>query len=283
MASPTVARAPSAGGPPYRGRTLAAALGLLVASFGALVLMVSYLLEEPDGQRLDQAAMEAVYARRETLDHLLSVLGYLSIGTMAAAMLALGAMAVLRQRYAAAIAAVVVVAGANVTTQVLKHAILVRPDHGYGWHVNSLPSGHTTAAVSLVVAALLVTPVALRGLVVFLGSAAVVMTGVSTVVAGWHRPSDVVAALAVGLFWGAAAVFALALRRSGPPSGSLAVSFGLALLGAAVAGTLLLVVGVRPEGGWSGLGPAAGVMAIIGVATAVTIGVFDRISSVFAR
>ncbi|MGH1564380.1 phosphatase PAP2 family protein [Mumia sp. DW29H23] len=283
MASPTVARAPSAGRTPGRGRTVAAALGLLVLSFGALVVTVSYLLDDPEGQRLDQAAMEAVYARREALDQLLSVLGYLSIGTMAAAILVLVAMAVLRQRYAAAIGAVVVVAGANITTQVLKHAVLERPDHGYGWHVNSLPSGHTTAAISLVVAALLVAPVAVRGLVVLAGSCAVVLTGVSTVVAGWHRPSDVVAALAVGLFWGAAVVLVLALRRGGPSAGTFFTSLLLALIGAAVAGAVLLVVGVRPDGGWSGFAPAAAVMALIGAATALTVAVFDRVSSVFAR
>ncbi|QMW66431.1 phosphatase PAP2 family protein [Mumia sp. ZJ1417] len=283
MASSTVARAPSAGQRLYRGRTLASAFGLLVVSFAALVLMVSYLIENPRGQRLDQRAMEAVYARRDALDQLLSVLGYLSIGTMAIAMVVLMTMAVLRQRFAAAFAAVIVVAGANITTQVLKHAVLDRPDHGYGWHVNSLPSGHTTAAISLVIAALLVAPAALRGLVTMLGSAAVVLTGVSTVVAGWHRPSDVVAALAVGLLWGAGAVFVLALRRSGPPTGGFFASLGWGLIGAVAAGAVLLFIGVRPYGGWDGVGPAAGVMVIIGIAVALVVAVFDRISSVFAR
>ncbi|TNC51338.1 phosphatase PAP2 family protein [Mumia zhuanghuii] len=283
MASPTVARAPSAGQKPHRGRTLVSALGLFVLSFAALVMMVSYLIDNPRGQRIDQQAMEAVYARRDALDQLLSVLGYLSIGTMAIAMLVLVAMAVLRRRFAAALAAVIVVAGANVTTQVLKRGILDRPDHGYGWHVNSLPSGHTTAAISLVIAGLLVAPTALRGLVVLLGSAAVVLTGVSTVVAGWHRPSDVVAALAVGLLWGSGAVFLLAIRRSGPPTGGFVPSVGWGLLGATAAGILLLFIGVRPYGGWSGVGPAAGVMVVIGLAVTLVVAVFDRISSVFAR
>ncbi len=283
MASPTVARAPSAGQKHYRGRTLASAFGLFVVSFGALVLMVSYLLDNPRGQRLDQQAMEAVYARRDTLDQLLSALGYLSIGTMGLTMIVLLAMAALRQRFAAAVAAVIVVLGANVTTQLLKRVILDRPDHGYGWHVNSLPSGHTTAAISLVIAALLVAPAALRGLGCLLGSAAVVLTGVSTVVAGWHRPSDVVAALAVGLLWGAGAVFVLALRRAGPPTGSFMGSLGWSLLGGAAGGVFLVLVGVRPYGGWDGVGPAAVVMLIIGLAVALVVTVFDRISSVFAR
>ncbi|WP_370617034.1 phosphatase PAP2 family protein [Mumia qirimensis] len=283
MAPSTVAPAPSASRTPGRGRTIAAALGLLVVSGTSLYLVVSYLLETRAGQRLDQSAMEAVYARREALEHLLSVLGYLSIGTMAAAMAVLVAMAVIRRRFAAALGAVALLVGANVTTQLLKRAILDRPDYSYGWHVNSLPSGHTTAAISLVLAALLVAPVALRWLVVMAGSAVVVLTGVSTVVAGWHRPADVLAALAVGLLWGAAVVLVLASRRGGPPAGTFLGSLGLALLGAAAAGAALLVIGVRPDGGWSGLGPAAGVMAMLGFATALSVAVFDRLSSVFAR
>ncbi|MBW9207716.1 phosphatase PAP2 family protein [Mumia sp. zg.B53] len=283
MASPTISRAPSAGRAPGRAKTVAAALCLLTLSFGALVVTVSYLLDAREGQRVDQAAMDAVYARRDALDQLLSVLGYLSIGTMATAIVVLVSMAALRQRFAAAVGAVAVVAAANITTQVLKRVVLDRPDHGYGWHVNSLPSGHTTAAVSLVVAALLVAPLALRGLVVLVGTGAIVLTGVSTVVAGWHRPSDVLAALAVGLFWGAAVVLVLALRRAGPSSGTTVGSLFFALVGAAVAGAVLLGLGVRPYGGWSGVAPAALVMALIGVATALSIAVFARISSVFAR
>ncbi|KAA1424855.1 phosphatase PAP2 family protein [Mumia zhuanghuii] len=283
MAPPTVTRAPSAARVPGRGRTISAALALLVLSVTALYLVVTYLLATRDGQRLDQSAMEAVYARRDALEQLLSVLGYLSIGTMAAAMVVLAAMAVLRRRFAAAFGAVVLLVGANVTTQLLKRAILERPDYSYGWHVNSLPSGHTTAAISLVLAALLVAPIALRWLVVMGGTGVVVLTGVSTVVAGWHRPADVLAALAVGLIWGAGVVLVLALRRGGPPAGTLLGSLGLALVGAAVAGVVLLVIGVRPDGGWSGLGPAAAVMAAIGFATALSVAVFDRLSSVFAR
>ena len=61
------------------------------------------------------------------------------------------------------VAAIVVVAGANLTTQVLKavleHARCKAFEHGIQlpWP-NSFPSGHTTAAASIAVALLLVAP-----------------------------------------------------------------------------------------------------------------------------
>ena len=63
------------------------------------------------------------------------------------------------------IAAIVVVAGANVTTQALKtmleHVRHKAFEHGFElpWP-NSFPSGHTTAAASIAVALLLVVPAA---------------------------------------------------------------------------------------------------------------------------
>ena len=86
------------------------------------------------------------------------------------------------------------------TTQILKDTILDRPDLGLGT-LNSLPSGHTTVVASAVGAALLVAPGALRPLVALAGGFATTLTGASTIVAGWHRPADVMAALAVSLIW----------------------------------------------------------------------------------
>ncbi|PJJ57643.1 PAP2 superfamily protein [Mumia flava] len=283
MASPTVARAPSAGHERSGGRTFAAALALLVTSVGILVADVVWMLQTPRGQQVDEAAMEAVYARAETLETLLGVLGYVSLASMVLVMAVLVAMALLRRRFAAALAAVGLVVAANVTTQILKHAVLDRPDYGYGWYVNSLPSGHTTAAASMVLAALLVSPRGLRWMVAAAGSAGIVLTGVSTIVAGWHRPADVVAALAVCLAWGAFAVAALAVRRGGSAGGSFLGTLVWSVTGAALAGVVLVLVGVRPDGGWSGFAPAAAVLALTGLASAVAVTVFERLSAVFAR
>ena len=81
------------------------------------------------------------------------------------------------------------------------------------------------------------------------------LTGASTVVAGWHRPADIVAALAVCLAWTAVgAMFAGKPHR--PASG---VGPG-SLVGAAAALVVLVAIGVRPAYGWSGFGEATVVL-----------------------
>ena len=109
-------------------------------------------------------------------------------------------LAIVRGRVRLAVAALVVIVGANVTTQLLKEVVLERSALDV-IAPNSLPSGHTTVVASAVGALLLVAPRALRLPVVVPGAFAVTVTGASTVVAGWHRPADIVAALAVCLAW----------------------------------------------------------------------------------
>ncbi|MGH3425813.1 MAG: hypothetical protein ACRDO8_13850, partial [Nocardioidaceae bacterium] len=94
-----------------------------VLSVGAVVALAETALMTRHGQDLDQSAMETVYARQGTLDRLLSMLGYVSIGTTALALVVCVTLAVLRRRFAGAIGGVVLVAGANVSTQVLKRYV----------------------------------------------------------------------------------------------------------------------------------------------------------------
>lgn len=267
--------------PPRRGPVLAWCVLVLATCAVTLVATVQWSVQTRRGQQLDQIAEEAVYGRRATVEQVLSVLGYVSIGSVAIALAGCVVMAVLRRRYAAAVAAGVLVAGANISTQVLKRAVIERPDYGH-LSLNSLPSGHTTVVTSVVLAALLVAGAALRPLVVVLGAFAVTFTGAATLVAGWHRPSDVVAAMAVCLGWGSALVLVLAVRRPGRfARAPLTHTLG-SVAGAAAAGILLIVIGVRPDDGWAGFGDAALVLGALGLASAVTVGVFARLSSVHA-
>ncbi|MFY0408340.1 phosphatase PAP2 family protein, partial [Solicola sp. PLA-1-18] len=260
---------------------LAWAVATVLAAVVALGVVAQEALTTRSGQELDQSAMESVYAREDAVGQLLSVLGYISIGTTALALLVCVGLALVRHRYAAAGAAVTVVAGANVTTQALKNYVLDRPDFG-NLTLNSLPSGHTTVVTSIVLAALLVAPRSLRLAVAGLGTGAVTFTGASTIVAGWHRPSDVLAALAVSLAWGSAAVVALTVRRrAGFSRDGVAVST-VSLLGTLVAGAVLVVLGVRPLGGWTGFGDAAVVLGVVGLACSVVVAWFARLASVHA-
>lgn len=116
------------------------------------------------------------------------------------------------------LAAVVVVAGANITTQLLKvvfeHVRNKAWEHGFSmpWS-NSFPSGHTTAAASIAVALLLVVPAGYRLLAAGVGAALTAVVGLSVVVLGWHYSSDVVGALLVVAAWGLCAVAYLRQRH----------------------------------------------------------------------
>lgn len=256
-----------------------AAIAMIMGVAGTILLVQTAVLSRA-GQRLDVGATEVLHARRDALEPMLSALGTISTGTVALALAACVVLALIRRRFAAAAAAVLIVGGANVTTQLIK-IMVDRPDFDLGSH-NSLPSGHTTVVVSIVLAALLVAPAGLRALTVALGAFAIVFIGLATVVAGWHLTSDVLAALTVTLAWAGLAVLLLAYRPTDPPRGGVGALF-LAALGTVAAVIILIMTGVRPDDGWSGLEPALTVLAVIMGATAVTVAWFSRLSSAHAH
>jgi membrane-associated phospholipid phosphatase len=151
--------------------------------------------------------------------------------TLAAALVNLGDLAALLVMLAAAcaiglgfgrrrevIVAVAVVAGANLTTQLLKvaleHARSKAFEHGFEmpWS-SSFPSGHTTAAASIAVALLLVVPATYRLVAAGVGAALTAVVGVSVIVLGWHYPSDVLGALLVVGAWAFAILAVMRFRE----------------------------------------------------------------------
>ena len=90
-----------------------------------------------------------------------------------------------------ALAAILVVGGANVTTQLFK---AYWPTSPHLWD-NSLPSGHSTVAMSLSLAAILVAPSGARRWLVPFAAFGATFVGAGTIVGHWHRPADVWAAL----------------------------------------------------------------------------------------
>jgi membrane-associated phospholipid phosphatase len=82
----------------------------------------------------------------------------------------------------------------------------------------SWPSGHSTAALALVLCAVLVAPVYLRPLVAGIGAAFAAAVGCSLLILAWHMPSDVVGGYLVAALWMALAVAGLrAADRRWPP------------------------------------------------------------------
>jgi membrane-associated phospholipid phosphatase len=126
------------------------------------------------------------------------------------------AIALLRRRPSDALAAVLVVAGANLTTQLLKF-VLAHPRVKVAIGANPLepntfPSGHTTAIASIAVAYAFVVPDRLRGLTLAVGALLVLAVGSSVVRIGWHFPSDVLGGVLVAAGWGFAVLALMRLR-----------------------------------------------------------------------
>jgi membrane-associated phospholipid phosphatase len=263
---------------------IAATVATMAVCVVALVGLIDVALLSRRGQRWDLEAMNSVDGSSATVMALLSGLGTVSIGTAAAGLALCVAMALSRRRISHALGAVVVVGGANVTTQLLKHELLERPDLGVGYALgNSLPSGHTTVVLSLVAAALLVAPHSTRLTIATAGALAVTVTGASTVVADWHRPSDVLAAMLVVPVWTALVVLVLGWNASASEHSHHGRWHGaVAVVGAGLAGVLLLGVGVRPDEGWADLSLAAPMLALIGLLAAMSVGVCARLATAFA-
>jgi membrane-associated phospholipid phosphatase len=197
-------------GPLFAAFLCAAAIGplaVLVYSFGPVVTFDRHLLFDLRREAGFGHAFGAAFVNLGDLAALL---------VMLAAVCAIG-LAFGRKREV--LAAVVVVAGANVTTQTLKsvleHVRSKAFEHGYElpWP-NSFPSGHTTAAASIAVALLLVVPAAHRLLAAGVGVALTGAVGLSVVILGWHYPSDVLGGLLVVAAWGFCGVAYLRRRHA---------------------------------------------------------------------
>ena len=184
------------------------------------VHLVWYLfVNTPTGQAIDRAAFEGALIQQTRLWQIgrpvLDVVSTTLVGLSAVAAVLI---AMLRRRAWLAIQALIVVVGANATTQLVKD-LYARPRLLPVWTgQNSLPSGHTTVVAAASVAMLLTVPRRWRPVVAVVGAIWTVLTGLSTLVGRWHRPADVVAALLVVCFWGAIACSVGSHRSLDSPS-----------------------------------------------------------------
>ena len=230
-------------------------LALVTAALGVATLVAATVLVvwTKPGQRADERSRWSVAVPPEMRETIVAWLGTVSVGSIVAVLLVVLAIGLVRRRLGLAVAAVVLVGGANVTTQLLKE-LIPRPAYGVGPLGNSLPSGHTTAWTSLGLALLMVSPRPLRPLLVCLTSAVATFTGAATILERWHRPSDVIAAFGVCAIWAGVLLWVLLRRRvrtvddSGPGSGRmwrrLVLHLAAGILGAVLVGVALIVGGL---------------------------------------
>jgi membrane-associated phospholipid phosphatase len=215
-------------------------LGLIAV--GVLALLV------PAGHERDAAMLHGflaldrpgVHFEIKALAHLGDTLPYACGGLLCIAV------ALVRGRGWRALAAgsLLVVTGA--TTQALKH-VLAQPrlEHWLPEQVatTSWPSGHSTAAMTLALCAVLVAPPVLRAATTVLGAAFAVGVGYAVLVLGWHYPSDVLGGFLVAGLWTSLAVAVLHRVEAPEPARRpaweplAAVAAGAAVVAAVVLGT----------------------------------------------
>jgi membrane-associated phospholipid phosphatase len=203
-------------------RSVKAPLAAWLACAGALVglALVAYGIDA--AQRADATLLShfindgaRLYPTADTVAHL---------GDPLPLVLMLGCacgVALWRSRPLDAAAAVAVVAGANLTTQILKVALAHPRFQSVLGHDQlgpvAFPSGHATAATSIAIAFLFVVPHGWRPAVAAAGACFVAAVGCSVMILAWHFPSDVLGGVLVASGWGFAV---LALRRIAEGGGS---------------------------------------------------------------
>lgn len=181
---------------PARPRLAAGVRPLLaVAAVALLAFFAVYLLavQTELGQRADEAALagsSSVPERAQgTANELLRTV---SIGSLLAAIAVLSWLAWLRRRPGLLLVPAAVIGISLIATEAFKLVILDRPllETTSRLTDNSYPSGHTTVATSIALAALLIAPSRWRGAVALGAFALAATAGVFVVTADWHRPSD---------------------------------------------------------------------------------------------
>lgn len=122
-----------------------------------------------------------------------------------------------RPRYAAVMT--VIVLGANLTTQLLKPLLAApRPSGVSSLYIDaaSWPSGHATAAMTLVLCAVLAAPARYRPVVGAAMAAFAIAVCYSFLELHWHYPSDVLGGFLVASVWGLAGASYLFARDPRP-------------------------------------------------------------------
>lgn len=231
---------------------IAAVILMAGGAFGAWACW-RYFVDTQRGQLLDNTAFRGSEIGRSTLwTTAQPVLDVVSVSFVVIVVGLATVMAIVRRRWLRIVQIAVLVGGANLTTQILKREVFERPylSDAVGLAGNSLPSGHTTVAASVSAVLLIAVPAWLRPVTAIGGAAYTAVTAVSTMVGGWHRPSDVVAAMAVVVAWAGIATAITATDRSeghrprvafmsALAAGLLGVAAAIAL---AIAGPMLLRV-----------------------------------------
>ncbi|MDN5900806.1 MAG: phosphatase PAP2 family protein [Brachybacterium sp.] len=195
----------SAGRPGRGGGLGRPLLSLLAAAVSALAIvgLARTAVGTASGQRLDQLIASGAKKHDGPLSHYAEIaVGTVSIPVITALLVLAVLLVLLRRRPGLLLPLGTLVLGANLTTQLIKRALVTREALAPGIEItpNSFPSGHTTLAATAMIALVLAGGRA-RVVLAPLGAAWTTAAGIGTLVVGWHRPSDVIGAITVVAAW----------------------------------------------------------------------------------
>ncbi|PPK93174.1 PAP2 superfamily protein [Kineococcus xinjiangensis] len=286
MLAETPMRAAAPTGP----RTAAGLAAAATALLASLAVLYAVCVLTPVGQRHEDAVHSAAGAGAEgtwPTGEVLTLLGLLSPAHLLAGLALVAVPALLRRRPLRAGVAAGVVLVAVALTELLKLVVLPRPGLAPGTGAalhNSLPSGHASAAVALVLALLLVVPARWRLPVGVVGGAAAAAVAGAVVDAGWHRVSDVLASvlLATAVWCAGGAVLARAERWPRAPE-ARAVAAVAAVPSLACAAALVVVYALPVASPATAAIAAPAAAALVSVVTAAALRDGDAPGSGAAR
>jgi membrane-associated phospholipid phosphatase len=177
---------------------------LLVAVLAFAVFLLIYLLavQTEIGQRWDNAALATSENVPERVrDEANDALGIVSTGSLLLAGIGLGLILILRGRATLALVPLATIGASLVATEIFKLVIFTRPELALDpiLNYNGYPSGHTSVAASIGLAAIVAAPRRLRALTALAAFALAAGGGVTVVIAAWHRPSDALGSFAITL------------------------------------------------------------------------------------
>jgi membrane-associated phospholipid phosphatase len=277
----------SASAPRTRGTRPAVALAIAAACALGLVVVGVLALASDAGHARDSVILHGfsgLYRRRldsaiEITARLSDPLPYAFLGLLCVGV-ALGRR---RTHRAAAIAIVLVATGAM--AQALKH-LLAQPRvadwlGGGQLDESNWPSGHTTAAMTLALCAVVAAPPAWRAATALVGAAFAVAVAYATLALTWHYPSDVLAGFLLAALVVSAALAMLAPLENGDLESPVSPPRAWLLIPGA-AGTLVAAAVVGAASGRVGLSGFDRLTAVAGAAAIAAVGVALVVATSFA-
>ena len=262
-------------------RGLVALTGIAAAAVVGLYVIFVRL---PIGQRWDdRALLGGLLASEDARKALTAALHGIRISTLILMVALLLVIGLLRHRFAIALLATLGFGGAVVSAEVLKRVLPRRDlapelnayvDNG---NIDTYPGGHSTIAMAFALALILVTSPRYRAPVAVAAMLWAAAVPVATLAAGWHRPSDVLGGIALGLAW-LAGIAALAVLHSGhvmptPTSMRILPLAGAAVITLCVVGLLVWIWRGDPSAIPVGGGLAAFAVAIVAIALVAVVSV----------